>query len=217
MKRLPRKKFAAMSYSDIKSLKRSETQTLLALARKEFQRQAASFEKNQKTVYSHAYEQMKSYYKYKKLTAPSKTKVADAKSELEHLRKFFSSESSTIKGARNIIREQSARIFGENEAGKPNYVMSASQAAEYWATYNEYMSLYKTDSRFDSYRIQQLLGVYVLNSKDFKKNRRADDFFFTAGDFERVHEKLMELDEIMSKENWEDDYIEWKRNVLSGD
>lgn len=217
MKKLPRKKFAAMSYSDIKSLKRSEAQTLLALARKEFQRQAASFEKNQKTVYSHSYEQMKAYYKYKKLVAPSKTKVADAKSELEHLRKFFGAESSTIKGARSIVREQSARIFGTNEAGKPNYVMSASQAAEYWATYTEYMSLYKTDSRLDSNRIQSLLGAYVLNSKDFKKNRRADDFYFTAGDFRRIHEKLMELDEIMNQEDWEDDYVEWKRNVLSRD
>lgn len=217
MKRLPRKKFASMSYSDIKSLKRGEAQTLLALARKEFQRQAASFEKSQKTVYSHSYEQMKTYYKYKKLLAPSKTKVADAKSELEHLRKFFSAESSTIKGARNIVREQSARIFGTDDSGKPKYVMSASQAAEYWATYTEYMSLYKTDSRLDSNRIQSLLGVYVLNSKDFRKNRRADDFYFTAGDFQRIHEKLMELDEIMNQEDWEDDYVEWKRNVLSRD
>lgn len=204
-----------MTYSDIKSLKRDEAQTLLALARKEYNRQAAIFEKNSKTVYSHAYELTKNYYKYKRLQPPSKTKVADAKSELEHLRKFFEADSSTVKGAKQLVKEQSARIFGTDEAGKNRYTMSSSQAAEFWAVYNEYRSLHPTDTTKDSNRIQQIIGAFVMSTSDFKKNHRADDFYFMASDFDRIHDKFQDLQKILNQERWEEDYFEWERDLLS--
>lgn len=213
-KRFPRKQFASMTYNDIKALNRSEAQTLLAMARKEYQKQAETFERNRKTVYSHAYELTKNYYKYKRLKPPSKTKISDAKSELEHLRKFFEADSSTVKGARQLIKDQSARIFGVDDTGKNRYTMSAAQAAEFWATYTEYTSLHRADSRIDSNRVQQIVGAFMLKSKEFKKNKRADDFYFTASDFNRIHEKFEELQDILDQEDWEDDYVEWERSVL---
>lgn len=214
--RFPRKQFASMSYNDIKALNRSEAQTLLAMARKEYQKQAESFERNRKTVYSHAYELTKNYYKYKRLKPPSKTKVSDAKSELEHLRKFFEADSSTIKGAKQIIREQSARIFGTYDDGKNRYTMSAAQAAEFWATYLEYRSMNPGDTTKDSNRIQEIIGAFVMKTSEFKKNRRADDFYFTASDFNRIHDKFEELQKILSLEKWEDAYVKWKRDLFSG-
>lgn len=87
--------------------------------------------------------------------------------ELRIIHDFWSSKTSTYKGAREEQIIQSTRIFGKTKAGKPRRVLTIEEARKFWSVYDEFYNMYKEGTaKYDSNRVQQIIGeAYV--EKDF--------------------------------------------------
>ena len=87
--------------------------------------------------------------------------------ELRMHHQFWSSKTATVKGAREEQIEQSKRIFGM-KGGKPTRVMTYEESVAFWKAYDEFYNMYKNStSRFDSTRIQQVLGNAMTMGGEF--------------------------------------------------
>ena len=167
-----------MTTSDIKSLKASEAKKMVKAARDAIAEATqklykASYTKSGKlspTFYSSAYENLTEWtgehFKMRAI-APSRLKRVDAVSELQAYKKFFDAKSSTVKGAREIMRQQDARIFGADASGKPLQRMTRKQRENFWSLYDEFMTG-DTTAEF-AYRnygsLQQEIGKIVKERK----------------------------------------------------
>lgn len=87
--------------------------------------------------------------------------------ELRIIHDFWSSKTSTYKGAREEQIIQSTRIFGVTKAGKPRRILTIEEARKFWLVYDEFHNMYKEGTaKYDSNRVQQIIGeAYV--EKDF--------------------------------------------------
>lgn len=188
-KRLSLQSFKKMSQEDIKGLSRKEAQNILREARNLYYKRSATLEKyvGKGNFYSPAYENpgfqnrkgdksgmgIKTWYEEResqgKISAPSKTKIADAKAELSRLNAFFNSKSSTVKGAQEIARKQDIRIFGPSESNPniPAKRMTREERIKFWSVYNEYATSDTYEARFYlRYRdIQEELGNVILSKR----------------------------------------------------
>ena len=188
-KRLSLQSFKKMSQDDIKGLSRKEAQNILREARNLYYKRAATLEKyvGKGNFYSPAYENpgfknkkgdkrgmgIKAWYEEResqgKISAPSKTKIADAKAELSRLNQFFNSQSSTVKGTQEIARKQDIRIFGPSESNPniPAKRMTREERIKFWSVYNEYATSDTYEARFYlRYRdIQEELGNVILSKR----------------------------------------------------
>lgn len=188
-KRLSLQSFKKMSQDDIKGLSRKEAQNILREARNLYYKRAATLEKyvGKGNFYSPAYENpgfqskkgdkrgmgIKTWYEEResqgKISAPSKTKIADAKAELSRLNQFFNSQSSTVKGTQEIARKQDIRIFGPSESNPniPAKRMTREERIKFWSVYNEYATSDAYEARFYlRYRdIQEELGNVILSKR----------------------------------------------------
>lgn len=105
--------------------------------------------------------------------------------EIVMLQDFFNAKTSTVKGIREVYKEQDKRIFGEDRRGRPARTMSQEERDRYWALYNEYINQKRgSEERFGSGQIQMFL---------------ADAIYGTVGPiddlqrlFDRVESELME-------------------------
>ena len=135
------------------------------------------------------------------MSAPSKTKIADAKAELSRLNDFFNSQSSTVKGAQEIARKQDIRIFGPSESNPniPAKRMTREERIKFWSVYNEYSRSDAYESRFYlRYRdIQEELGNVVLSKRGQKGGIGGSD----------IGELLTELDRKLQGEYYEYDQL----------
>lgn len=201
-----------MEPSEIGKMKLKELRPLLRDMRKEYQKQAAVFAKHESTVWSPALEKMQDYYEAKPMdTVVSKMKIDNVRNELFRLQDFFQARTSTLKGTRDVMREQDARIFGINEAtGRPNKRMTLSQRIDFWAAYNEFVGMEKAGYVRDmtSGKIQTFLGEMVI------EKGRSNLFAFTSGELRELKRRLAKDKE---QSDWEQSqYEEFENSVLSG-
>lgn len=169
-----------MASSDIKSLKAKEAKAMVREAREAIAKATAALEKasytktgkQSPTFYSSAYENLSEWigehFKTRSI-APSKLKRVDAVAELQAYKKFFGAKSSTVAGAREIMKQQDARIFGVDASGKPLKRMTRTQRENFWSLYDEFITGDTTAAlAYQKYsNLQQEIGKIV-------KQRRKD-------------------------------------------
>jgi polyhydroxyalkanoate synthesis regulator phasin len=209
---ISKRKFVKMEPSEIGKMKLKELRPLLRDMRKEYQKQAAVFEKHQSTAWSPALEKMQDYYEAKPMdTVVSRMKIDNVRNELFRLQDFFQSKTSTLKGSREVMREQDARIFGINPTtGRPNKRMTLSQRIDFWAAYNEFTNIEKSGyvRNMTSGKIQTFLGEMVT------EKGRNNLFAFTSSELRELKRRLEE-DKLYS--DWEQSqYEDFENSVLSG-
>ena len=199
-----------MSATEISSLdvKSGKAQEMLRQFREKFRYREKAFQRAGKNVYSPALEKMEEYYQRNGVQSPESMKVNTIRSELFHIQEFFNSETADVKGARKVMREQDARIFGVNARGTPNYRMTIEERTKFWETYNEFVNTFKNyESIYGSDRIQQFLGEMTISGRKekgvFKKG--------AIGLMATMNKLQKKLKEDKQGEDWRA-----SRNVLTG-
>lgn len=157
-----------MSSSEISSLntKDGSAQEMLRQFREKFRYRMKAFDRAGKNVYSPALEKMESYYDRNGVQSPETMNVNRIRSELFHIQEFFNSKTADVKGAREVMREQDARIFGTNERGTPIKRMTIEERTKFWSVYEEFLKTYKNaEALYGSDKIQQYLGDLTLQDR----------------------------------------------------
>ena len=146
-------------------MSKSQSVDLLRKMRTKFQSRSKQLEKVEEKVYSPALEKMEAYYDDGRKTL-SRITMNQAKSEIFQLQDFFNAETSTVSGARRVMREQDLRIFGASPKGMPKKRMTVDQRTKFWSFYKEFLSTYKNaEYIYGSNKIQQFLGDMFIKSK----------------------------------------------------
>lgn len=161
-----------MSATEISSLntKDGSAQETLRQFREKFRYRQKAFDRAGKNVYSPALEKMESYYERNGVQSPETMNVNRIRSELFHIQEFFNAKTGDVKGAREVMREQDARIFGTNERGTPLKRMTIEERTKFWSVYEEYLKTFKNaEAKYGSERIQQFLGDLTIGDRG-KKN-----------------------------------------------
>ena len=205
-----------ITYSRLKSMSETEisklstkdgsAQEMLRQFREKFRYREKAFNRAGKNVYSPALEKMEDYYDRNGERSPEKMTVHQIRSELFHIQEFFKSKTGDVKGAREVMREQDIRIFGENARGNPVKRMTIEERTKFWSVYEEFLSTYKNaEAVYGSEKIQQYLGSLTVG------NRRVSAF--RKGSI-GLMDQLSALDKML-RESGEEDVIEM-RNVRQG-
>lgn len=205
-----------ITYSRLKSMTETEisklstkdgsAQEMLRQFREKFRYREKAFNRAGKNVYSPALEKMEDYYDRNGERSPEKMTVHQIRSELFHIQEFFKSKTGDVKGAREVMREQDIRIFGENSRGNPVKRMTMEERTKFWSVYEEFLSTYKNaEAIYGSEKIQQYLGSLTLG------NRRVSAF--RKGSI-GLMDQLSALDKML-RESGEENVIEM-RNVRQG-
>lgn len=161
-----------MTASEISSLntKDGSAQEMLRQFREKFRYRQKAFDRAGKNVYSPALEKMEGYYDRNGVQSPETMNVNRIRSELFHIQEFFNAKTGDVKGAREVMREQDARIFGTNERGTPLKRMTIEERTKFWSVYEEYLKTFKNaEAKYGSERIQQFLGDLTIGDRG-KKN-----------------------------------------------
>lgn len=163
----------SMSATEISKLSQSEAADLLKQFREKLTYRERAFKRAGPNVYSPALEKIQDYYERNGVQSPKSMNVNKLRSELFHIQEFFNSKTADVKGAREVMREQDARIFGTSAKGVPLKRMTREERDRYWATYDEFLRTYKNaEALYGSDKIQQYLGEMTLEGRKqggFKK------------------------------------------------
>lgn len=198
----------SMSETDISKLKVKDgsAQEMLRQFREKFHYRQRAFGRAGKNVYSPALEKMEEYYKRNGERSPEKMTVYQIRSELFHIQQFFKSKTGDVKGAREVMREQDIRIFGENSRGRPVRRMTIEERTKFWSVYDEFLSTYKNaEAIYGSEKIQQYLGSITIGDRKVSAFRKG-----SIG----LMDQLSALDKML-RESREENAIEM-RNVRQG-
>lgn len=169
MARITYAKIKSIDASEISKLDQKHAAELLRQFREKFRFRQKAFERAGKNVYSPAMEKMEGYYERNGVQSPESMNVNRIRSELFHIQEFFNAKTGDVKGARKVMREQDARIFGVNERGVPRYRMTIEERTKFWAVYEEYLNTFKADeTRYGSNKIQQFLGDITIDDRGRK-------------------------------------------------
>lgn len=169
MARITYAKIKSMDASEISKLDQKHAAELLRQFREKFRYRQKAFDRAGKNVYSPAMEKMEGYYERNGVQSPESMNVNRIRSELFHIQEFFNSKTADVSGARKVMREQDARIFGVNERGVPRYRMTIEERTKFWSVYEEYLNTFKADeTRYGSNKIQQFLGDITINDRGRK-------------------------------------------------
>lgn len=169
MARITYAKIKSMDASEISKLDQRHAAELLRQFREKFRYRQKAFDRAGKNVYSPAMEKMEGYYERNGVQSPESMNVNRIRSELFHIQEFFNSKTADVSGARKVMREQDARIFGVNERGVPRYRMTIEERTKFWAVYEEYLNTFKADeARYGSDKIQQFLGDITIDDRGRK-------------------------------------------------
>jgi hypothetical protein len=162
-----------MDASEISKLDQKHAAEMLRQFREKFRYRQKAFDRAGKNVYSPAMEKMEDYYERNGVQSPDSMNINRIRSELFHIQEFFNSKTADVKGAREVMREQDARIFGTSAKGVPLKRMTREERDRFWATYDEFLRTYKNaEAIYGSDKIQQYLGEMTLegrNQDGFKK------------------------------------------------
>ena len=117
--------------------------------------------------FSHAYNVYEREFKKEIPMKVSEMTQGRLQKEVTRLKKFFESETSTVKGAEEVNRRQDVMIFGEIPGTNiPNRTMSADERKEYWNLYDEwYNQEYKKHPELQSSEIQNILADLMFTGK----------------------------------------------------
>lgn len=179
--RLTYAKLKTMSAVEISKLNQKEAAEMLHKFREKFRYRKKAFDRAGKNVYSPSLEKMENYYDRNGVQSPETMNVNRIRSELFHIQEFFNAKTSDVKGARDVMRDQDASIFGVDSKGRPLKRMSIEERTEFWATYEEFLKTYKNaDALYGSNKIKQFLGD-VMKGDKMRKN------MFSAGLMERFN------------------------------
>lgn len=198
MVKLTKKKIVDTSPSNIGKMKNAELRRFLRAARQLFNTQQKTFKKYEKTVYSPALDKMEDYYDSNGKKSVSRMTTSQLRNEIFRLQEFFDSESSTVPGARKIATEQDRRIFGVDEKGNPVRRMTLQQRSDFWAAYQEFVSMQKESyiRNMGSNTIQQYLGEMIIESS--KKSGNSE--FINYSNFEELKRRI---EKQKAQEDWE--------------
>lgn len=95
-----------------------------------------------------------------------KMSAAALQAELIRIQQFFQARTSTAAGAREVMREQDASIFGTDANGNPLYRMSKAQRDKYWELYEKFATTYSvTAAAMGSDQLKIFLGDYMKQTK----------------------------------------------------
>ena len=205
-----------ITYSQLKSMSETEisklstkdgsAQEMLNQFREKFRYREKAFSRAGKNVYSPALEKMEDYYDRNGERSPEKMTVHQIRSELFHIQEFFKSKTGDVKGAREVMREQDIRIFGENSRGRPVRRMTIEERTKFWSVYEEFLSTYKNaEAIYGSEKIQQYLGSLTIGDRKVSGFRKG-----SIG----LMDQLSALDKML-RESGEENAIEM-RNVRQG-
>lgn len=176
-------RFKNLSQNDIENLSRTQAQDLLRSMRQAFQQREKTLgrdridaEGNRMGTWSPAAESMEKFYENREIKSPSRTRKDSAVAELKRLNKFFNAKTSTVRGAREVMRQQDLRIFGEKEnvfgkpTGQPAQRFNRAQRDFMWAGYTEFLSGVDTaDLAARKYKqIQPAAGLIVKSMRGKK-------------------------------------------------
>ncbi len=155
-----------MSATEISKLDHPAAASLLRQFREKLTYRERAFKRAGQNVYSPALEKMQDYYDRNGVQSPESMNVNKLRSELFHIQEFFNSKTADVKGAREVMREQDARIFGVSAKGVPLKRMTREERDRYWATYDEFLRTYKNaEAIYGSDKIQQYLGEMTLEGR----------------------------------------------------
>ena len=155
-----------MSATEISKLSQSEAAGLLKQFREKLTYRERAFKRAGSNVYSPALEKVQDYYDRNGVQSPESMNVNKLRSELFHIQEFFNSKTADVKGAREVMREQDARIFGTSAKGVPLKRMTREERDRFWATYDEFLRTYKNaEAIYGSDKIQQFLGEMTLEGR----------------------------------------------------
>lgn len=169
-------KLKSMEASEISKLSQKDAAEMLRQFREKFRYRQKAFDRAGKNVYSPALEKMEGYYERNGVQSPETMNVNRIRSELFHIQEFFNSKTADVKGAREVMREQDARIFGTSERGTPLKRMTIEERTKFWSVYEEYLKTFKNaEAKYGSERIQQFLGDLTLGDRGRKNVFRGGD------------------------------------------
>lgn len=163
-------KLKSMGATEISKMNQQQAAEMLKQFREKFQYRQKAFDRAGKNVYSPALEKMEEYYGRNGVQSPESMNVNRIRSELFHIQEFFNSKTADVKGAREVMREQDARIFGTNDRGTPTKRMTLEERTKFWSVYEEFLKTYKNaEAIYGSEKIQQFLGDITMGDRG-KKN-----------------------------------------------
>lgn len=143
-------------------------------------RRMAAIKRNNTFSYAaEAYQaKIKSIYMLGKMPDISSMSYQRIERELRIHHDFWSAKTSSIKGAKDTIREMSANFFGSDKRGRPRHILNESELSEVWSLYHEFQNMYKESSaKYDSYRLQTVIGAAfeseVFDPKDFAQTLKS--------------------------------------------
>lgn len=193
-----------LSDNAINSLDRKSAQDLIREVRQKYNTRASQLEKVEEKVYSPAKNKMDEWLSKHSQVHPSKTSLKNAKKELFRMRDFFRAETSTVQGARRVMREQDKMLFGSTPSGRPKKRMTTAQRTKYWSLYHDFLKTNKTAAYIFGYKnIQNTLAEVVIGKKT------------ATGD--NLDNKLEVFDEVLSLlTEREAEYEYEEANVFSG-
>ena len=193
-----------LSDNDINSLDRNQARKILGEVRKKYSTRAKQLDKNAEKVYSPAKQKMDDWLSKHRQVAISKTSLKNARKELFRMREFFRADTSTVQGARRVMREQDKMLFGETASGRPKKRMTTSQRTKYWSLYNDFLKTNKTAAYIFGYKtVQRIMAEVVVGKKT------------ATGD--NLDNKLEIFDEVLSLlTEREAEYEYTNANVFSG-
>ena len=168
-KRITYAKLKSMDASEISKLNQKEAAEMLRQFREKFRYRQKAFDRAGKNVYSPAIEKMEGYYERNGVQSPESMNVNRIRSELFHIQEFFNSKTADVSGARKVMRDQDASIFGVDSKGRPLKRMSIEERTEFWSTYEEFLKTFKNaEAIYGSDRIKQFLGDVMKGDKTRK-------------------------------------------------
>lgn len=176
-----------LSPTELGKMSKYELSSLLRKVRIKTQDRFEQLEKVSESVYSPAADifSQKVLFpsgKYQPTSRMSRNKML---SELFAHQTFHQAKTSTVKGAREVQREQDIRIFGAGKKGAPKKRMSLEQRIRFWKVYEEFNKTYKNkEYLYGSNRIQQALGQMISG------NNLKSDNVINLDDFDTLLEML---------------------------
>lgn len=151
--------------TDLSGVKKTEIDAILDNMVKKFNARARSFRSaKNKNVYSPALENFFEIYPHG-IADISELNFHQKQALMFRIQDFFQAKTSSVSGAREVAREQDARIFGTRADGKPLYRMTREQRVAFWDSYEEFMHQNPNWSQ-KSFQVQEALGVIAQEAMD---------------------------------------------------
>ena len=163
-RKISKRKLVNMSPQEIGSMKKAELREFLRGVRNLYTQQASKFERYKETVYSPAKQKVEAYYDTHDQGALSRMNINEMRGEAFKLQEFFQADTSTVPGARKVMKEQAVRIFGEDSRGRAKYRPTTDQWSAIWNLYSEYKNMRPADVFDNSTKVQQAVGQVIMNA-----------------------------------------------------